>query len=344
VVVVVALGLGAVFASLAPAVSARRAVAAASGVPLVGATLATLDSSSTGALALALLTVVCAAWLRHVDGRRVALVIGTASGLALVGYATAAAGLSTGWAAAIAAEVAVVGATGVVLLMSRRTESARPNWLSAVAPVTAVAAALASAISTATLPAFEMVAFTVTVAGVVVTTVVSDVAVRWVSLGVAPLAFSVGWSAILSDGGVDVAEAYSLPIGVAWCAAGLVALRRSPVLRTWPTLGPGLVVASLPTVGQLSGGDPGLTRMLLLLVVGAAVAVAAGYVGYQAPLVLGVGAAIFAAFTQVAPWAAGLPRWLSLGAVGVALLVAGARFESVRAGARRATQRISHLR
>jgi hypothetical protein len=84
--------------------------------------------------------------------------------------------------------------------------------------------------------------------------------------------------------------------------------------------------------------------MLLLLVVGAAVAVAAGSVGYQAPLVLGVAASLFAALTQVAPWAVGLPRWLSLGAVGVALLVAGARFESVRAGARQATQRIAHLR
>ena len=344
VVIVVALGLAAVLASLAPVAPTRRAVAAATGAPLIGASLATLDSASTGALALALLTVVCAAWLRHADGRRMALVIGTASGLALVGYAGAAAGLAVAWAAAAAAEVAVIGATGVMLWMSRRTESTRPNWLSAVALVAAIAAALATAISTATLPAFEMVAFTVTVAGVAVTTMVSDAAVRWVSLGVAPLAFGAGWLALLSDGGVDVAEAYSVPIGVAWCAAGLVALHRGPSLRTWPTLGPGVVMAGLPTVGQLSGGDPGLTRMLLLLVVGAAVAVAAGSVGYQAPLVLGVGASIFAAFTQVAPWASGLPRWLSLGAVGIALLVAGARFESVRAGTRRATQRITRLR
>jgi hypothetical protein len=186
-----------------------------------------VDSASTGALALALLTVACAAWLRHADGRRMALVIGTASGLALVGYATAAAGLTIAWAAAVVAEVAVLGSMVAVLWVSRHSAGARVNWCTPVALVVALAAALATAISTATPLAFEMVAFTATAAGVVVTTVVSDVMVRWVSLCAAPLAFALGWLALLSDTGVDVVEAYSLPIGVAWCAAGRCSARVS---------------------------------------------------------------------------------------------------------------------
>ena len=343
-VIVAALAVASVAASFSGAVSQRRVLSLASTVPLFGALVAMLDRAGTGTAAVAAVAVCSVAWVRHVDGRREASVVGVLAVIALVGYGPAAAGLDIGWSAAISAGVAVLGTTAALQWWARRSDAARTSMLVPVMSCSVLAAVAATAVSTATTAAFVTVLFITAVAAVVTTLTVGVVAVRWGALAVASAAFALGWLVLLADLDVMVMEAFSLPIGVVWGAAGLLGLSRDARLRSWPALGPGLLAASLPTVSVLMSGDDGITRMMTMLVIGSALAVAGGYWKQQAPLVVGLAAAVFAALTQAAPWAAGLPRWLSLGVVGAALLVAGARFESVRAGTRRATERLTHFR
>ena len=67
------------------------------------------DLNITLAMALGVLTVVCAAWVRHAEGRRTTRAVGAAAALALVGYVAAVTGAGVAWSAAIAAVVASVG-------------------------------------------------------------------------------------------------------------------------------------------------------------------------------------------------------------------------------------------
>lgn len=343
-VIVAALAGAAVAGSLTASAARRRVFSVASTAALAGASVAMVDRAGTGAVALAAVLVSAVAWMRHADGRREASVVGALSAIALLAYGPAAAGLDIGWSAAIAALAAVIGTAGGLLWWSRRERSDRTSPLVPVIVGMLLAAVVAAAASTATALAFVTVALVVAATSIVVTSTVDATAVRWASLGAAPAAFAVGWLVLLAERAVTVAESYSWPIAAAWCAAGAVALRRDHRIRSWPAVGPGLAVAVGPTAMVLLAGDDGLTRMVTLLVLGAVLAVAGGFWRQQAPLVIGVAAAVFAALTQAGPWATELPRWLSLGVVGAMLLVAGARFESVRAGARRATDRISHFR
>lgn len=349
-VIVVASAVAAATGSFATTLERRRMLAVSSWAPLVGAVVAMVDTSATGAVALAATAVASLAWVRHADGRRVSAAVSTSVAIALVGYALAAAGLDLGWSGAVASMVATVVVGGLVQWSTRRADRTGRGVgidepaLVAVGTCAVLAAVVATAVSTVTTPAFVAAAFVAAAIGVLTTATPTSPVMRWAGLAVAAIATAAGWLALLAHLDVQVVEASSVPVGGVWCIVGVVAMRRESRLRSWPALGPGLAAAALPTVAVLMDGDPGLTRMVVLLVAGAAVAVVGGVVRQQAPLVVGVAAAVFAALTQVGPWAVGLPRWLSLGVVGAALLVAGARFESVRAGAHRATDRFAHYR
>ena len=133
---------------------------------------------------------------------------------------------------------------------------------------------------------------------------------------------------------MSVVEAFTLPVAAILVVAGVLATMWWRRLNSW-ILAPGLVIGALPTMLQLVVDVDGLTRWLGLLLCGAVVAVVGGRRRLAAPLVIGVVAAVAGALSQLGPWAVGLPRWLSIGVVGAGLLIAGARFESVRVGARR---------
>ena len=135
---------------------------------------------------------------------------------------------------------------------------------------------------------------------------------------------------------VTVVEAYTLPVGAVFLAGGERARRWWPQLTSW-ILAPGLGIAALGTMPGAVIDRDGVTRWVSLLVGGAAVAALGGRWRLQAPLLIGTATAVFAAISQLGPWAVGLPRWLTIGLVGAGLLVAGARFEAVRIGVRRAT-------
>jgi len=55
-------------------------------------------------------------------------------------------------------------------------------------------------------------------------------------------------------------------------------------------------------------------------------------------------ALVIVSVSQLGPYAVGLPRWLSFGVVGLALLLLGARYEQRRRNARQAAQWMAHLR
>lgn len=76
----------------------------------------------------------------------------------------------------------------------------------------------------------------------------------------------------------------------------------------------------------------------MVLLAAALVLVAGVVFRWQAPVVLGALALAIVAVAQLAPYAVGLPRWLTFGAVGLALLVLGARYEQRRRNARRAAR------
>jgi hypothetical protein len=123
-------------------------------------------------------------------------------------------------------------------------------------------------------------------------------------------------------GGHTAVEWYSLPT-----AAGLL-LAAGPGLLTgpsWPTWGPGLLVAAVPS-GVLAVASADAARAVGVLVAAAVVMVLAGRTGLRAPLLVGAGTTVALALgltVRALPW----PLLAAL-VVGVALLAIGRLRES----------------
>ncbi|WP_158544618.1 SCO7613 C-terminal domain-containing membrane protein [Blastococcus sp. TBT05-19] len=117
--------------------------------------------------------------------------------------------------------------------------------------------------------------------------------------------------------GLGAVEAYSIP-----AAAGLLLASGRGLLRaaSWPTWGPGLVVAAAPSTA-LAVVTPDALRAVLVLVVAAVAMVAGARAGIRAPLLVGAGTALVLALglaVRALPW----PVATAL-VVGSALLVIG---------------------
>jgi hypothetical protein len=134
------------------------------------------------------------------------------------------------------------------------------------------------------------------------------------------------WSLLPDEVVVEIA---TLPVATVWTALGFVVLNRTS-MRSFPALGPGLLIASFPSALELVVTGDTLLRSTLLVTVGSTVAVVGARLRLSAPILIGVFTALVSALTQIAPWAVGMPRWITLGCAGIALLLAGARFESLR--------------
>ncbi|GAA1428189.1 hypothetical protein GCM10009616_07220 [Microlunatus lacustris] len=163
----------------------------------------------------------------------------------------------------------------------------------------------------------------------------------WAAVLASLLCSAAVWTLLL-DRDVATVEAYSLPLAALVGGVGLVRLRRDPSAPSWLTVGPALGVGLLPSA-VASVDDPSLTRPLLVLTAGAAVLLLGVRLRWQAALVVGAVALAVVAVSQLAPYAVGLPRWLSFGLVGLLLLVLGARYEQRRRNARQALAWVSGL-
>jgi len=142
----------------------------------------------------------------------------------------------------------------------------------------------------------------------------------------AATALAATW-AWLSVADVTLLEAYTLPAAAVALAAGVSMRRERPHPSSWLTVGPGLAVALLPSLGVAVGGAGGAARPLLLTGAALLVVLAGARARLQAPLVLGGVTLLVLGLDAVAPVAAQLPRWVTIGAAGLLLLWLGATAE-----------------
>ena len=155
------------------------------------------------------------------------------------------------------------------------------------------------------------------------------------------LALCAVW-AWLAAAEVDVVEAYTAPAAALMLAVGLLRWRGAPG-RSWLTLGPAVVLAIGPTLGLgLLDGDT--VRVVVAAVLCLAAVLAGAVLRLQAPLLLGAAGLVILGIDQWGGYLVQLPRWITLGAVGVVLMWVGATFEHRRRDWRRASDVIGQFR
>jgi len=157
----------------------------------------------------------------------------------------------------------------------------------------------------------------------------------------AAVAVAAAWT-WLDVANVALLEAYTLPAAAVALVAGAVARRGRTRLSSWLTFGPGLALALLPSLSLVI--DQGGAARPLLLTGGALLVVLAGARSrLQAPLVLGAVTLVGLGVDAVAPVAAQLPRWVTIGAAGLLLLWLGATAERRLAQLRELRRHIQQL-
>ena len=146
---------------------------------------------------------------------------------------------------------------------------------------------------------------------------------------------------------VDAPEAYTVPAAVALIVVGWLRRRRDPAYGSWKAYGTGLGLALLPSLSR-AVTDTGNARPLLLAVVAAGVVGAGVARRLQAPLLIGGAVLAVDALVQLAPYLAAaydaVPRWVTIGLLGLALLGAGATYEKRVRDLRRLGRTVGSLR
>jgi len=295
----------------------RRPALAAAGVVLGGLGLAwsaAAEATTLAAVGLAALGAVATALLTKPPARSIAL----GAGLALAAVEAA----------------ALVAATG-----------GRPSQAGFAALATA---AVGMAAGSLLLNGRDRLAVEVTGAGAAGLAVLAITEAGWLAAGLLLAGAAVGLMATRPDRrplgwvsgallvlgswaefahlGVSVAEVYTTIPATALLAHGWLRRRRDPTLASWPAYGPGLALGLLPSLA-VAVGDPGLARPLLLGLTALVVTAYGAHRRLQAPLVVGGLTLAADALAQVAPYAAALPRWATIGAAGLTLVLMGATYE-----------------
>ena len=151
----------------------------------------------------------------------------------------------------------------------------------------------------------------------------------------------------MAEADVNVWEAYTLPLAALIAAAAWLAGRsRSESLAavpSWQLEGPALTLALGPTV-LLAFDDPGMTRLVTGLVVGILALAVGADQRRRAPFDVGVAAVVVLGLHTLLPYAAEVPRWVSLGTAGTILILLGATFEQRRRDLRQVKHRYAGLR
>jgi hypothetical protein len=165
---------------------------------------------------------------------------------------------------------------------------------------------------------------------------------RQVVYGCAAAALALGaiW-AWLAVAGVGVVEAYTAPAAAVGLAAGILQWRSGPG-RSWITLGPALLLGIGPTL-VLAMVDDDAVRLVVAALLALAAVIAGGAWRLQAPLCLGAVALLLLAVDQWGDDIVRMPRWITLGVVGVLLMWIGATFEHRRRDWRRTTELVGRF-
>ncbi|MFE9254912.1 SCO7613 C-terminal domain-containing membrane protein [Streptomyces sp. NPDC006879] len=147
--------------------------------------------------------------------------------------------------------------------------------------------------------------------------------------------------------GVEVPEAYALPVSLPALAVGLARRRRDPESSSWSAYGPGLAATLLPGL-VAAWVDPHWLRPLLLGLTALGVTLVGARYRLQAPLLLGGLTLAGVALHELAPYVVqvvdALPRWLPPALAGLLLLTVGATYERRLGDARRLRNSLGRLR
>ncbi|BFM25301.1 SCO7613 C-terminal domain-containing membrane protein [Microbacterium sp. che218] len=153
--------------------------------------------------------------------------------------------------------------------------------------------------------------------------------VFWATFGVA----AVLAVAAFAIGAADPVETATAPLAIALVVHGIRSLRSRPALRTWPALGPGLVLLLVPSLLFDFTADNALWRAIALGVVALVVLLAGARLRWQAPVLLAGIVLIVHAVAQLWPWisalyvsASGL-LWVWIGIAGAVLIFVAATYE-----------------
>lgn len=151
----------------------------------------------------------------------------------------------------------------------------------------------------------------------------------------------------LAASGVEVPEAYTLPVTVPALAVGLLRRRRDPSASSWAAYGPGLAATLVPSL-LAAWGDTDWPRPLLLGLAALGVTLAGARLRLRAPLVLGGLTLALDALHELAPYVVqvvdALPRWLPPALAGLLLLAVGATYEQRLRDARRIRETLGRMR
>jgi hypothetical protein len=143
--------------------------------------------------------------------------------------------------------------------------------------------------------------------------------------------------------GTGVPELYTLPVAVLLVAVGAWQLRVHPEWNSFTMMGSGLMLALLPSL-LLALEEPVSLRGALVGAGGVLVLGAGVQLRLAAPFVLGAATTGVLALRHLGPVADAVPRWLSLGGVGLVLLVVGVTWEARRRDLEQAQRYLTALR
>ena len=147
----------------------------------------------------------------------------------------------------------------------------------------------------------------------------------------------------LVDLGVHLPEAYTLPSALALVVVGGWRLSRDDRSATLTVLAPGLALATVPSLVAVLD-DPYSPRALALGVGCLVLLLGGSAVRWGAPLVVGAVVGGLLVLRELAPYAAQVPTWVSIGGSGVLLLAIGITWESRMNDVRRASRYVAALR
>lgn len=147
----------------------------------------------------------------------------------------------------------------------------------------------------------------------------------------------------LADIGVGTPEAYTLPSAIALLAVGGWQLSRNPSTGTTRLLGPGLVLATLPSL-LWSLSDPTSLRAVVLGVACLSLALGGAALRWNSPLAVGASVGALLVLIELAPYAVQTPQWVLIGLAGTALTTVGVTWESRMQDVRHAGAYLSRLR
>jgi hypothetical protein len=273
-----------------------------------------------GAAALAALAIVEAARL---DRPRYALAASALAPVVLASSATAA-GL-TGPAAGLALCVAATAWLGLAALADAEGSGARP-WALPLA-----AAASASAGVGLVLAATDAVTFGNGLLVVGATALAAGVVRRRPLIAHAGIAAAtIGVWSHLAVAGVELSEAYLLPVGLHLLGAGVRA-RRADRVSTWTAYGPAVVLlGGTGLVERFAGGGGG--HALWAGAVATAAVAAGGRWRLAGPLLTGTGLLVALTVVESLAWSVDVPTWAWLAAGGAFLLVTGIAMDRMATG------------